>query len=149
MPEFSGSQHAYTCLPGLEYSLVRAVDASCPRNDTASVAALTDGRLMIVWHKYLSNERGTSDFGTIEIASRTPRPSFRATILSAPPRPLPPSILMLRILASHGCRQHPAPANLLFITFQTFRKDERRSDANKWQRPNAATEGFKPCRRRL
>ena len=71
MPEFSGSQHAYTCLPGLEYSLVRAVDASCPRNDTASVAALTDGRLMIVWHKYLSNERGTSDFGTIEIASRT------------------------------------------------------------------------------
>ena len=71
MPEFSGSQHAYTCLPGLEYSLVRAVDASCPRNDTASVAALSDGRLMIVWHKYLSNERGTSDFGTIEIASRT------------------------------------------------------------------------------
>ena len=71
MPEFSGSQHAYTCLRGLEYSLVRAVDASCPRNDTASVAALSDGRLMIVWHKYLSNERGTSDFGTIEIASRT------------------------------------------------------------------------------
>ena len=24
MPEFSDSQHAYTCLPGLEYSLVRA-----------------------------------------------------------------------------------------------------------------------------
>ena len=35
MLEFSGSQHAYTCLPGLEYSLVCAVDASCPRNDTA------------------------------------------------------------------------------------------------------------------
>ena len=56
MLEFSGSQHAYTCLPGLEYSLVRAVDASCPRNDTASVAALSDGRLMIVWHKYLADD---------------------------------------------------------------------------------------------
>ena len=26
MPEFNGSQHAYTSLPGLEYSLVRAVE---------------------------------------------------------------------------------------------------------------------------
>ena len=56
MLEFSGSQHAYTCLPGLEYSLVCAVDASCPRNDTASVAALSDGRPMIVWHKYLADD---------------------------------------------------------------------------------------------
>ena len=70
MPEFSGSKHAYTSLPGLEYSLVRAVDASCPRNDTASVSALIDGRLMVVWHKYLANERGTSDLGTRKIASR-------------------------------------------------------------------------------
>ena len=87
--------------------------------------------------------------------------SFRPTILSAPLRPrLPPSILMLRVLAGHGCRQHPAPANLLFVTVQTFRKDERRSDANEWQRlndqrrrgsrPKALSHvgaGFKPCQK--
>ena len=45
--------------------------------------------------------------------------------------------------------------HLLFVTVQTFRKDERRSGANKWQRLNdqtpkrIATEGFKPRRRRL
>ena len=45
--------------------------------------------------------------------------------------------------------------HLLFATVQTFRKDERRSGANKWQRLNdqtpkrIATEGSIPRRRRL
>ena len=112
-------------------------------------------------HPPLPPPPASSTPSVIEIASRTPRPSFRPTILSAPLRPrLPPSILMLRVLAGHGCRQHPAPANLFFVTVQTFRKDERRSDANEWQRlndqrrrgsrPKALSHvgaGFKPCQK--
>ena len=118
-------------------------------------------RVFYLPHPPLPPPPASSTPSVIEIASRTPRPSFRPTILSAPLRPrLPPSILMLRILAGHGCRQHPAPANLLFVTVQTFRKDERRSDANEWQRlndqrrrgsrPKALSHvgaGFKPCQK--
>ena len=50
---------------------MRAVDASCRPNDTASVVALSDGRLIVVWRKYVANERGSSDFGSIKIACRT------------------------------------------------------------------------------
>ena len=65
----SGSKYDYAGLMGLDYAVVAKVDASCPRNDTASVAVLGDGRLLIVWHRYRSGERGSSDFGTIDIAA--------------------------------------------------------------------------------
>ena len=67
---FSGSRHYYEALPELQYSVIRALDENSPRHDTASVTALNDGSLMVVWHKYVASALGTSDFGTIEIASR-------------------------------------------------------------------------------
>ena len=41
-----------------------------PRNDTASVAELRDGRLMVVWHKYASGPKGGSDYGVCRIFSK-------------------------------------------------------------------------------
>ena len=96
-------------------------------------------------HPPLPPPPASSTPSVIEIASRTPRPSFRPTILSAPLRPrLPPSILMLRILASHGYRQRPAPANI----YSSLSKQERTRGApgaNNWQGLNADED----CDRRL
>ena len=70
MPEFSGSQHAYTCLPGL--SIRWSAPSTHRVRATIRPGRCADGRPADDrMARDLSNERGTSDFGTIEIASRT------------------------------------------------------------------------------
>lgn len=67
---FDGSGVPIEVMPGLEYSVVRRVDDSCPRNDMGSVTRLTDGRLLVAWQKYTTSDYGSQDYGEIEIASR-------------------------------------------------------------------------------
>ena len=55
---------------GIEYSYVARSGPESPRNDTASIAELPGGRLMVVWHKYEPSREGTSDFGRANIACR-------------------------------------------------------------------------------
>ena len=54
----------------IEYSYVARSGLESPRNDTASIAELPDGRLIVVWHKYRPGPEGPSDFGLATIASR-------------------------------------------------------------------------------
>ena len=54
----------------IRYSYVARSGPDSPRNDTASIAELTDGRLMAVWHKYRPGPEGASDFGLAVIASK-------------------------------------------------------------------------------
>lgn len=39
-----------------------------PRNDTAGIAELPGGRLMVVWHRYKPGPDGASDFGLATVA---------------------------------------------------------------------------------
>ena len=64
-PTFPYEQH-----PDLVYAAVQPSGPGNPRNDTASVARLGSGEIMVVWHKYRATERGTSDFGRSDIAAR-------------------------------------------------------------------------------
>ena len=63
----------YTHQPNLTYAVIQPSGPDNPRNDTASVARLSDDRLMVVWHKYRTTERGTSDFGRADIAAKISR----------------------------------------------------------------------------
>ena len=67
---FAGSSYPIEVMPGLEYAVVRQVDANSPRNDMGSVARLKDGRLMVAWQKYTANKHGSEDYGEIEIAAK-------------------------------------------------------------------------------
>ncbi|WP_409342536.1 sialidase family protein [Paenibacillus sp. MBLB4367] len=52
-------------------SLVAGAGPGNPRNDTASVIRLKDGRLLLVWHKYEDGPEGGSDFGLCRIYAKT------------------------------------------------------------------------------
>lgn len=67
----------YTHQPDLTYAIVRSSGPDSPRNDTASVARLANGHLMVVWHKYRATGRGTSDFGRADIAAKISRDGGR------------------------------------------------------------------------
>ncbi|MCB0189204.1 MAG: exo-alpha-sialidase, partial [Caldilineaceae bacterium] len=60
----------YTRHPDLTYAVVQASGPDNPRNDTASVAKLANGDLMVVWHKYRTGAQGSSDFGVCDIATK-------------------------------------------------------------------------------
>lgn len=61
----------------VEYATIAARSDQSPRNDTANVAELRDGSLMVVWHKYRANPIGGSDFGRADIASKISRDGGR------------------------------------------------------------------------
>jgi sialidase-1 len=67
----------YERRPDLVYSVVQGSSPGNPRNDTASVAHLGSGDLMVVWHKYRATGRGTSDFGRSDIACKVSRDGGR------------------------------------------------------------------------
>ena len=54
----------------MKHAVIAKSGPDNPRNDTASVVELEDGRLMVVWHKYASGSRGGSDFGVCRIFSK-------------------------------------------------------------------------------
>jgi sialidase-1 len=51
-------------------TVIAASTPESPCNDTATVAELPDGMLMVVWHKYRASSAGTSDFGLADIAGK-------------------------------------------------------------------------------
>ncbi|MDF2651666.1 MAG: hypothetical protein K0Q73_7471 [Paenibacillus sp.] len=55
------------------YSKVAEAGTGNPRNDTASVIQLMDGRLLVVWHKYEDGLEGGSDFGLCRIYAKISR----------------------------------------------------------------------------
>ncbi|MDF2715245.1 MAG: hypothetical protein K0R28_2170 [Paenibacillus sp.] len=57
----------------INYVVVAEAGAGNPRNDTASIVPLKDGRLLLVWHKYEDGPGGGSDFGLCRIYSKTSR----------------------------------------------------------------------------
>ena len=60
----------YTRQSEVVYSVVSLSNETSPRNDTASVIQLDDNSLLIVWHKYRNSDKGSSDFGKCDIASK-------------------------------------------------------------------------------
>ena len=54
----------------MKYVLVAEAGPGNPRNDTASIVTLMDGRLLLVWHKYEEGPGGGSDFGLCRIYSK-------------------------------------------------------------------------------
>jgi sialidase-1 len=54
----------------IKRTVIAKSESDNPRNDTASVAELGDGRLMVVWHKYASGSMGGDDFGVCRIFSK-------------------------------------------------------------------------------
>ncbi|TMV44948.1 exo-alpha-sialidase [Paenibacillus mesophilus] len=57
----------------IRYISVAEAGAGNPRNDTASIVPLQDGRLLLVWHKYEDGPGGGSDFGLCRIYAKTSR----------------------------------------------------------------------------
>ena len=55
----------------IKHTVIAESGPDNPRNDTASIAQLKDGKLMVVWHKYASGSMGGSDFGVCRIFSKT------------------------------------------------------------------------------
>lgn len=51
--------------------LVAGAGPGNPRNDTASIVPLRDGRLLLVWHKHEDSPGGGSDFGLCRIYAKT------------------------------------------------------------------------------
>ncbi|RKN61334.1 sialidase family protein [Paenibacillus ginsengarvi] len=62
----------------IEYVTVAEAGAGNPRNDTASIMPLSDGRLLLVWHKYEDSPGGGSDFGLCRIYSKMSRDGGRS-----------------------------------------------------------------------
>ena len=52
----------------LSHTYIKLSDDSSPRNDTANVVEVADGRLMVAWHRYNAGPEGASDFGLATIA---------------------------------------------------------------------------------
>ncbi|WP_227011526.1 sialidase family protein [Paenibacillus lutimineralis] len=57
----------------IRYCTVAEAGPDNPRNDTASVVQLKDGRLLLAWHKYEDNIEGGSDFGLCRIHAKISR----------------------------------------------------------------------------
>lgn len=55
----------------VKVSLVAEAGLGNPRNDTASVVQLNEGRLLLVWHKYEDGPEGGSDFGLCRVYAKT------------------------------------------------------------------------------
>jgi len=54
----------------IRHVVIEAATAETPRSDTASVAELSDGRLMVVYHKYQRGKHGGHDQGMCRIWSK-------------------------------------------------------------------------------
>jgi len=54
----------------IRHVVIEAATAETPRSDTASVAELSDGRLMVVYHKYERGKHSGRDHGTCRIWSK-------------------------------------------------------------------------------
>jgi sialidase-1 len=54
----------------IRHVVIEAATAETPRSDTASVAELSDGRLMVVYHKYERGKHGGRDHGLCRIWSK-------------------------------------------------------------------------------
>lgn len=61
----------------VDYATIAPRSDESPRNDTANVVELRDGSLLVVWHKYIANPAGGSDFGRAHIACATSRDGGR------------------------------------------------------------------------
>lgn len=57
----------------IRYCTVAEAGPDNPRNDTASVVELKDGRLLLAWHKYEDSFEGGSDFGLCRIHAKISR----------------------------------------------------------------------------
>ena len=57
--------------PLIRHVTIEPATADTPRSDTASVAELSDGRLMVVYHKYQRGKHSGHDHGTCTIWSKT------------------------------------------------------------------------------
>lgn len=53
----------------MEYTFIKRSGPESPRNDTANIVEIPDGRLLAVWHRYRANPEGASDFGLADIAA--------------------------------------------------------------------------------
>ena len=56
--------------PLIRHVVIEAATAETPRSDTASIAELSDGRLMVVYHKYERGRHSGRDHGTCRIWSK-------------------------------------------------------------------------------
>ncbi len=56
--------------PSIYHVVIESATAETPRSDTASIAALGDGRLMVVYHKYEHGKKAGHDHGTCRIWSK-------------------------------------------------------------------------------
>ncbi|RAV16114.1 sialidase family protein [Paenibacillus contaminans] len=54
----------------IKHVLAAEAGAGNPRNDTAGIVELKDGRLLLVWHKYEDGAEGGSDFGLCRIYAK-------------------------------------------------------------------------------
>lgn len=59
--------------PAMRQTIIEPATPQMPRADTASVAELEDGRLMVVYHKYVPSEHSGHDQGRCHIWSKTSR----------------------------------------------------------------------------
>lgn len=55
----------------IRYSTIAQSGPTNPRNDTASVVELTDGRLLVVWHKYEASAESGHDLARCRIHAKT------------------------------------------------------------------------------
>jgi len=64
--------------PLIRHVVIEAATAETPRSDTASIAELSDGRLMVVYHKYERGRHGGRDHGKCTIWSKISRDGGRS-----------------------------------------------------------------------
>ncbi|MHC4312662.1 MAG: hypothetical protein ACYSW3_09395 [Planctomycetota bacterium] len=62
----------------VRHVVIEAATEDTPRSDTASVAELGDGRLMVVYHKYEKGQHGGHDQGMCRIWSKISRDGGRS-----------------------------------------------------------------------
>ncbi len=55
---------------GIQFVAIEAATKDTPRSDTASIAQVSDDRIMVVYHKYQSGERSGNDHGVCRIWSK-------------------------------------------------------------------------------
>ena len=55
----------------IQHATIEPATAETPRSDTASIAELADGRLMVVYHKYRKGEHAGHDHGVCNIWSKS------------------------------------------------------------------------------
>lgn len=63
--------HAQESEPVIRHVTIEPATKETPRSDTASVTELSDGRLMVVYHKYEKGEHAGRDHGICRIWSKT------------------------------------------------------------------------------